>query len=96
MGTLRNLVDENRQEILELARSNKAVGIMIFGSVARSEDVDGSDVAFLVDMEEGASLFDLGGLQFELSNLLGVDVDVVTRGSLKPRDTHVLADAVSL
>ena len=96
MGRLRLLVEQHHSEIQTLARAHKATSIKVFGSVARAEDVEESDVDFLVEMDEGASLFDLGGLQFELSKLLGVDVDVVSRGSLKPRDSHILAEAVSL
>ena len=50
----------------------------------------------LVDMEPGSSLFDLGGIHYELSHLLGVEVDVISSGSLKPRDAHILDDAVAL
>jgi predicted nucleotidyltransferase len=50
----------------------------IFGSVARGEDGEGSDLDILVDPLEHTSLFDLAGLELELTDLLGVDVDVVT------------------
>ena len=53
----------------------------IFGSALRGDDADGSDLDLLVDTLPGATLFDLGGLQDELEQLLGVPVDVVT-----PRD----------
>jgi len=96
VGKLRDLVEEHHEEIVRIARANKASDIRIFGSVARAEDGEESDVDFLVDMEKGSSLFDLGGIQYELSLLLGVDVDVVSRGSLKPRDAHILEEAVAL
>jgi len=54
-------------------------------------------VDFLVDMEPGRSLFDLGGLLMELRELLGHDVDVVTERGLKPRiRERVLKEAIPL
>ncbi len=47
---------------------------------------------FLVDMEPGSSLFDLGGIHHELSHLFGAEVDVISSGSLKPRDVRILDD----
>ncbi len=54
----------------------------IFGSVLHGTDSDGSDLDILVDAMPGATLFDLGGLQVALEQLLGVPVDVVTPGDL--------------
>jgi uncharacterized protein len=53
--------------------------------VARGEADNQSDMDFLVDLDPGRSLLDLGGLQFELEALLGCPVDVVTERGLKPR-----------
>lgn len=69
----------------------------VFGSVARGDADAGSDVDFLVEMEPGRSLFDLGGLQYELERLLGRPVDVVTERGLKARIRgRVLREAVPL
>jgi predicted nucleotidyltransferase len=69
--------------------------VRIFGSVARGETGPESDVDFLVEMEEGRSLFDMGGLLMELQNLLGCKVDVVTEKGLRPRiRNEVLQEAV--
>ena len=66
----------------------------IFGSVLRGEDKEGSDLDLLVDALPGATLFDLGGLQAELEDLLGVQVDVLTPGDLPPKfRQQVLAEA---
>lgn len=54
----------------------------IFGSVLHGTDNDGSDLDILVDAQNSATLFDLGGLQLELETLLGVPVDVVTPADL--------------
>jgi predicted nucleotidyltransferase len=96
MGTRRLLVEEHRREIIELARRHRGRSIAVFGSVARGEDQAGSDIDFLVAFETGSSLFDLLHLQDELSALLGCRVDVVSVGGLKPRDGHILEEALRL
>jgi hypothetical protein len=62
-----------------------ARNVRVFGSVARGEADEASDVDFLVEMEPGRSLLDLGGLQVEFESLLGRRVDVVTVRGLKAR-----------
>ena len=57
----------------------------VFGSVLHGSDKDGSDLDLLVDALPGATLFDLGGLQMELEQLLGVSVDVKTPRDLPER-----------
>ncbi len=78
----RGHVREHREEILAVAARYGARNVRIFGSVARGEAGESSDVDFLVDMESGRSLFDLAGLLTELRDLLGRDVDVVTESGL--------------
>lgn len=69
----------------------------VFGSVARGDTSTSSDVDFLVDLDEGRGLFDLGGLLMDLRDLLGCEVDVTTEAGLRPRVAErVLADAVEL
>lgn len=80
-----------------LAAADGARSVCVFGSVARGEADAESDVDFLVEMEPGRSLFDLGGILMGLRDLLGRDVDVATPGGLKARiRERVLADAVPL
>ena len=91
----RELVRSKREEILRIAARHGAVHVRIFGSTARDEADDESDVDFLVEMEPGRSLLDLGGLQFDLERLLGCRVDVVTERGLKARiRDRVLREAV--
>ena len=86
-----------RSEIIEIARARGASRVRVFGSVARGEATETSDVDFLVDLEPDRSLFDLGGLLMDLQDLLQRNVDVVTERGLRPRVAHrVLADAVDL
>ena len=69
----------------------------VFGSVARGEASEASDLDLLVDLEQGHGLFDLGALLMDLQDLLGCEVDVVTAASLRPRvAARVLADAIDL
>lgn len=66
----------------------------VFGSVLRGEDTDGSDLDLLVDPSPGTTLFDLGGLQDELEQLLGLPVDVRTPNDLPATfRAQVLAEA---
>jgi len=76
---------QRRKAIIEAAEDRRAHNVRVFGSVARGEDVASSDLDLLVDLDEGVGLLDLIGLERELTDLLGVDVDVVPADSLKPR-----------
>ena len=87
----------NREKILQLAEQYGARQVRVFGSVARRQDDAGSDIDFLVDMEPGRSLFDLGGLLIDLEKLLNSKVDVVTERGLKERiRDRVVNEAVLL
>jgi predicted nucleotidyltransferase len=67
----------------------------VFGSYARGEQNPESDLDVLVEFEGPVTLFDLVRLENELTRRLGVDVDLVTRDSLKPRiETQVADDVV--
>lgn len=86
-----------RAEILRLAALHGATNVRVFGSVARGEADERSDVDFLVDMRSGRSLLDLGGFLEDLRELLSRPVDVVTERSLKSRiRDRVLREAVPL
>lgn len=87
-------VDAQREQILRIAAGHGARNVRVFGSVARGDAGPDSDVDFLVDLEPGRSLFDLGGLMMELQELLGRPVDVVTERGLRDRiRERVLRDA---
>jgi hypothetical protein len=83
--TLEQTLQEKRDEILGIAARHGAFNVRIFGSVARGEADEHSDLDFLVELERGRSLLDLGGLQYELEAALGCRVDVVTERGLKAR-----------
>lgn len=88
-------VDRHRQEIRALVAEHHATQPRLFGSIARGEDVPGSDVDLLVDFTDEASLLDEVGLRLALADLLRVDVDVVAadalRGEVRQR---ILGEAV--
>lgn len=95
--TLEELIKQKRRAILQIASQHGARQIWIFGSVARGEADAASDIDFLVELEPGRSLLDLGGLQFDLEALLGCQVDVVTVRGLKARiRERVLREAVPI
>jgi predicted nucleotidyltransferase len=100
METMNNsikLLKNKRKDILRIASKYGARNVRIFGSLARGEAREDSDIDFLVDMEPGRSLFDLGGLLMDLQNLLAQKVDVVTENGLRPRiRDRVLKEALPL
>ncbi|MET4489753.1 nucleotidyltransferase domain-containing protein [Bradyrhizobium sp. LA7.1] len=69
------------REILERAGLRNA---RIFGSTARGEDVDGSDLDLLVEAPLGTTLYDLARVELTLEDLLGCRVEVLTEGFLSP------------
>ena len=89
-GDLIEILTSKRDELKALARKHGASNIRIFGSVARREETPGSDIDFLVDMEEDASLLDLARLKNDLEDLLGKPIDITTKPALHP----MLADAI--
>jgi predicted nucleotidyltransferase len=96
MGVRRAAIEAKREQISALARRHGARSIALFGSVARGDDTPASDADFLVEFEDGSSLFDLMHLADDLHELLGFDVDVVSVGGLKARDEHIRREAVPL
>jgi len=76
------LVTKNRDAILRIAVQHGARNVRVFGSAARGEATETSDLDFLVEMEPERSLLDLTALRNDLMDLLGREVDVVTEDSL--------------
>jgi predicted nucleotidyltransferase len=91
------IIGNKRDEVLALAARYGASNVRIFGSVAHGTADTDSDIDFLVDMEKGRSLLDLGGLLMDLQKLLGSNVDVITPAGLRSRiRASVLDRAVKL
>jgi uncharacterized protein len=94
---IEQLLKEKREEILQIALRHDAKNIRLFGSVARGEACESSDVDILVEVGENPSPWFPGGLIADLEELLGRRVHVVTVGALHSyiRD-RVLQEAVPL
>lgn len=88
-------LEHRRAAVREAAARHRAANPRVFGSVLHGTDKDGSDIDLLVDALPGATMFDLGGLQADLEDLLGVPVDLLTPGDLPlAMRATVLAEAV--
>ncbi len=85
----------HREEIRRLVEENRARNPRVFGSVLGGEETDPSGLDILVGPLPGTTLFDLGGLQIALEDLLGIRVDLLTPSDLSPRSREkVLGEAV--
>jgi uncharacterized protein len=105
-----NALRERREEILHIASTYGASNIRVFGSVARGDDDEKSDIDLLVDFDDRASGFAYFGriedLKQALTELLGREVDVMDSSGLKDANVRtprlervrqrVLAEAVHL
>ena len=94
---IEQLLKEKREEVLQIAHRHGAKNIRLFGSVARGEAGQSSDIDILVEVGENPSPWFPGGLIADLEELLGRRVHVVTVGALHSyiRD-RVLQEAVPL
>jgi predicted nucleotidyltransferase len=90
-------ISPHRDRIEKIADKYGILSIQLFGSVARGNADDLSDVDLLVSTKEGTSLLSLGGFQVEVERLLGRKVDVVTLEGLRPKvKERALQEAVAL
>ncbi len=95
--TLDQLIRYKRDDILRIAARHGARKVRLFGSMARGEADEESDVDLLVEMEPGRSLMDHAELWLEIEQALGCKVDVVSDRGIKPRfRERVLREAVPL
>lgn len=87
----------HRQAIRHIVASHHASNARVFGSTARGEDRDESDLDILIDPSSETTLFDIGAIRHELLELLGVPVDVLTPGALPEKfRAEVVAQAVPI
>ncbi len=95
--SIHQLLRSKRRKILQIAARHGARRVRVFGSVARGTARRGSDIDFLVEMEEGRSLLDHATLILDLERLLKRPVDVASeRGLRQPLRKEVLRDAIAL
>jgi hypothetical protein len=87
----------HRDAIREIALSHRVKNVRVFGSVLHGDDTEDSDLDLLVDPTPETTLFDIGAIRYELKELLGLAVDVLTPRALpdKFRDS-VLQEAEPL
>lgn len=92
-----DLILQRREAILEIARRHGAHDVRIFGSVARGDATEASDLDLIVRFDPDRSLIDHGMLIEELQEFLGVKVDVVSEGGMRDRfRKRVMREAVPL
>ena len=90
-------LEQHWAAIREIAAAHGAERVRVFGSVARGESGDDSDIDLLVDLVPGRDLFDLVAIKQDLEDLLGRAVDVVTEAGVSPYIREaVLRDAIPL
>lgn len=76
------LLNQNREAVRAIARRHRMADVLVFGSVLTGRDTEASDLDLLVQPTAETSMMDIGAVQFEVSELLGIDVDVVTPAAL--------------
>lgn len=90
-------LEAKRDAVRRMVDRYSASNPRVFGSASSGTDSEGSDLDILVDALPGATLFDLGGLQEELQDLLGIPVDLLTPDDLPIKfRAQVLAQAQSV
>jgi uncharacterized protein len=90
-----------KQKVYQIAARHGISRVFVFGSVARGEDTDVSDVDFLIEMDDDVSALGVGAFQYEVEQLLGIHIDVIPTFALQKVDDQdfiraVQADAVAL
>ena len=87
----------HRLQIREIALRHRVSSVRVFGSAPHGDDTADSDLVLLVEPTAQTTLMDIGAIRFELKQLLGVEVNVLTPNSLPPsfRD-QVLREAITI
>lgn len=85
----------HRTRIREIALSHRVSNVRVFGSAMRNDDGPESDLDLLVEPTAQTTLFDIGAIRFELKQLLGIDIDVLTPNALPEKyRAQVLREAL--
>lgn len=96
-STVLSRILRHRAEIRRIVSDHGGSNPVLFGSVARGEATDGSDIDLLIDLARGRTLFDLAAMRAELEDLLEAPIDVVTTSGLEDEvREEVLAEALVL
>jgi hypothetical protein len=76
-------IKKAKQQLYKIAAKHGITKVYVFGSVARGESNDVSDVDFLIEMDVNASAFGVGAFQYEVQQLLGIKIDVIPTFALQ-------------
>ena len=87
-------IKKMKQQLYQIATKHGISNIYVFGSVARGESKDVSDVDFLIEMDENVSAFGVGAFQYEVQQLLGTKIDVIPTFALKNVDDQAFVHSV--
>ena len=77
-------MDEMTEKLIHILKKHGAKKIEIFGSYARGEQKETSDLDVIVEFEKRKSLLELVGIEQELEDHLGIKVDLLTEASISP------------
>ncbi len=83
MTNINEIINKLKELKPSLQAEFKITELGVFGSFARNEQTQNSDIDILIDYEDGTSILTLGGLQYALSEIFGKKVDIVMKKSLK-------------
>ena len=72
----------HREAIRRIALSHRVTNVRVFGSVVHGDDKEGSDLDLLVEPTSETTMMDIGAIRYELNQLLGITVDVLTPRAL--------------
>lgn len=95
---LKHLILEKKEQIIDIAAKHGAYNVRVFGSVARGEETENSDIDLLIDYDlDKITPWFPSGLMQDLQSILGRKVDIVTANGLKERvKEQVLQEAIKL
>lgn len=92
-----NLLKKHKENIHKIASSHGVLSVRVFGSFARGEENIHSDIDLLVELEPKRSLLDIISLKYEIEDLTGRKVDVVTTKGISPYlAEQIMKEAVPL
>ncbi len=90
-------IDQIKQKVVPILREAGVKRSSLFGSVVRGEDKKSSDIDILIEAPKEMSLFDLAGLQTDLKEALGREVDLITYNSIHPLlKSYILKDQLRI
>src|SRR5215208_4140749 len=76
-------IKKKKQQLYQIAAKHGISRIYVFGSVARGESKDISDIDFLIEMDDNVSALGVGAFQYEVQQLLGIKIDVIPTFALQ-------------